>query len=150
MGTNERNKLVFTVKDRCRVCYTCVRECPVKAIKIINGQAEVLSERCIGCGNCVKVCSQDAKMYVDTKAKVKAMLASKSKVALCVAPSFPAEFTEIKDHREFVGMLKELGFNLVVEVSFGADIVAMQYAQHFDDPKAKACISSDCPAQKRR
>ncbi|MBC34453.1 MAG: histidine kinase [Bacteroidetes bacterium] len=146
MGTNERNKLVFTVKDRCRVCYTCVRECPVKAIKIINGQAEVLSERCIGCGNCVKVCSQDAKMYVDTKAKVKAMLASKSKVALCVAPSFPAEFTEIKDHREFVGMLKELGFNLVVEVSFGADIVAMQYAQHFDDPKAKACISSDCPA----
>ena len=53
-----RNKkqLVTTIKEKCRVCYTCVRECPAKAIKIVNGQAEIIQERCIGCGNCVKVC----------------------------------------------------------------------------------------------
>lgn len=146
MGRNETNQLVFTVKDRCRMCYTCVRECPVKAIKIINGQAEVLSERCIGCGNCVKVCSQDAKMYLDTKQELKSMLNSDHKVVLCVAPSFPAEFTEIEDYRIFVGILKKLGFEIVVEVSFGADIIAQQYAKTFNDPNAKACISSDCPA----
>lgn len=146
MGTNETNQLVFTVKDRCRMCYTCVRECPVKAIKIINGQAEVLSERCIGCGNCVKVCSQDAKMFLDTKEQLKSLMRSDKKIVLCVAPSFPAEFTELGNYREFVGLLKNLGFDLVVEVSFGADIIAQQYAKTFDDPKAKACISSDCPA----
>ena len=53
--------LVTTIKERCRVCYTCVRECPAKAIRIVEGQAEVITERCIGCGNCVKVCSADSQ-----------------------------------------------------------------------------------------
>ena len=53
--------LVSTIKERCRVCYTCVRECPAKAIRIVERQAEVIPERCIGCGNCVRVCSQHAK-----------------------------------------------------------------------------------------
>lgn len=42
--------LVSTVKERCRKCYTCVRECPAKAIRIAQGQAEVIVQRCIGCG----------------------------------------------------------------------------------------------------
>ena len=57
---------VETNKARCRVCYTCVRECPAKAIRIVGGQAEVLAERCIACGNCVRVCSQQAKQAVST------------------------------------------------------------------------------------
>ena len=32
---------VQTIRERCRVCYTCVRECPAKAIRILGGQAEV-------------------------------------------------------------------------------------------------------------
>ncbi|MCY2923982.1 MAG: 4Fe-4S binding protein, partial [Planctomycetota bacterium] len=36
--------LVKTIKERCRVCYTCVRECPAKAIRIADGQAEVIAE----------------------------------------------------------------------------------------------------------
>ena len=32
---------INTVKERCRVCYTCVRECPAKAIRILEGQAEI-------------------------------------------------------------------------------------------------------------
>ena len=70
MAHAKRDKLVYTVPDRCRVCYTCVRECPAKAIKIINGQAEIISERCIGCGSCLKVCSQGAKAMIDTKPSV--------------------------------------------------------------------------------
>ena len=34
-----------TVKDRCHVCYTCVRGCPAKAIRILDRQAEIVADR---------------------------------------------------------------------------------------------------------
>jgi len=138
--------LVYTVKDRCRVCYTCVRECPVKAIRIINGQAEVMPERCIACGNCVNICSQGAKTFNKQVEEVEKLLVSDEFVIAAVAPSFPAEFTEIDNNTEFVGMLKKLGFKGVVEVSFGADLVAREYKSLLNNNTNKSFISSDCPA----
>lgn len=139
-------KLVYTLKDRCRVCYTCVRECPAKAIKIINGQADVITERCIACGNCVKVCSQGAKVFTSSTNEVFELINSPKQVIACIAPSFPAEFEEITDYEVFVGMLKELGFDKVVEVSFGADMVAKEYSKTLKNPDSEPSISSDCPA----
>lgn len=145
LGENRRG-LVYTVKELCRVCYTCVRECPAKAIKIVNGQAEVIADRCIGCGNCIKVCSQDAKVFLQSRIEVKALLQSDAKVAALIAPSFPAEFTDVADYKLFVGMLRALGFSYVFEVAFGADLVAQQYQHLFEDRSGKGYISSDCPA----
>jgi two-component system NtrC family sensor kinase len=139
------NPLLFTVKKLCRMCYTCVRDCPVKAIKIINGQAEVIHERCIACGNCVSVCSQGAKTYFKSGEKVKEMLRSQSITIACVAPGFPAEFSEYPDHKAFVGKIKKLGFDYVTEVSFGAELVSQKYKEVFDH-KSLAVITSDCPA----
>ncbi len=146
MSQSFRTQLVFTIKDRCRVCYTCVRECPVKAIRIINGQAEVINDRCIGCGNCVKVCSQGAKVSLRSVDEVYKLLSSGHKVAACVAPSFPAEFSEFKDYRVLVGMIRKLGFDYVTEVSFGADVVAKEYEKRIKSEDYTGDISSDCPA----
>ncbi len=146
MSHSKRKQLVFTVKDRCRVCYTCVRECPVKAIKIINGQAEVINERCIGCGNCTIVCSQGAKVFLRTDDEVRALIGQHKKVIAIVAPSFPAEFTEIDDHRRLVGMIRALGFSRVCEVAFGADMVARAYKELHETRPQNGSISSDCPA----
>jgi len=146
MSHSYNRQLVFTLKDRCRVCFTCVRECPVKAIKIINGQAEVINDRCIGCGNCVKVCSQGAKIPLDSVNSVFNLLKSESTIAACIAPSFPAEFDEITDHRKLVGMIRKLGFDFVTEVSFGADIVAREYEKKIKNEGLEGDISSDCPA----
>ncbi len=143
---SNENPLVFTVKGLCRVCYTCVRECPVKAIKIIDGQAEVINDRCIACGNCVMVCSQGAKVYYSSLEMVENYISSQDKIMLCVAPSFAAEFSEIKDYRIFIGMVKAVGFDYVTEVSFGADLVAEKYKDIFENEKTKSVITSDCPA----
>ena len=35
--------LVTTIKERCRRCYACVRECPAEAIRIVDGQASVIA-----------------------------------------------------------------------------------------------------------
>ena len=141
----KQSKIVYTIKERCRVCYTCVRECPAKAIKIINGQAEVLDERCITCGNCIKVCSQDAKVFRIDTSNVLNLLEEHSQVIALIAPSFPAEFEEL-DYEVLVGMIRKLGFSQVVEVSFGADLVAIEYKKLLRDSQSQAKISSDCPA----
>lgn len=136
---------ITTVKERCRMCYTCVRECPVKAIRITDGQAQVVGDRCIACGNCARICSQHAKLLASTIAEVRTLLASGSRVAVCLAPSFPAEFTDIP-YTQLVGMLRTLGFGLVCEVSFGADLVARRYAELVSAYDGKRYISTTCPA----
>jgi len=138
-------QLVRTIKERCRICFTCVRECPAKAIRIVEGQAEVVPERCIGCGNCMRVCSQNAKQVLDGKPDTAALLASGAPVAALVAPSFPAEFVEC-GWREFVGMLRALGFAFVNEVAFGADIVAERYRRLLAEHDGKRYIATTCPA----
>src|SRR5512133_486146 len=97
--------LGYTIKELCRTCYTCVRECPAKAIRIVGGQAEVIVERCIACGNCTKVCSQGAKVFLNTTDRVLKLLEEKKKVAAMIAPSFPAEFSDIADFRTLIGMI---------------------------------------------
>jgi len=145
-GHKVKKDLVSTLKERCRVCYTCVRECPAKAIKISNGQAEVIPERCIGCGNCIKVCSQNAKVFRKEIDIATMLIASDTKVAAIVAPSFPAEFSEIKNHRLLVSLIRSLGFDYVAEVGFGADLVAAEYKKILLSGQYPPVISSDCPA----
>lgn len=146
MNTLKTEDLVYSIKDRCRVCFTCVRECPVKAIQILNGQADIISERCIACGHCVDVCSQGAKVYRTLTGEVEALLKSDEFVIAAVAPSFPAEFDAISNHKIVVGMIKQLGFDKVIEVGFGADIIADKYTELLNENKEKSYISSDCPA----
>lgn len=137
--------LVYTIKELCRTCYTCVRECPAKAIRIVGGQAEVIDERCIACGNCTKVCSQGAKVFLNTTERVLNLIGSGKDTYALLAPSFPAEFQEFPDHMVLVGMIKALGFSKVLEVSFGADLVALQYKKLIEE-SSEYYISSDCPS----
>lgn len=142
----DKKPLVYTIPDRCKMCYTCVRECPANAIKILNGQAEVITERCIACGNCIKVCTRKAKNFRRSTDQVGFLLRSNDPCIAMIAPSFPADFPEISDYTTVVGMIRKLGFEKVNEVAFGADIVAMKYKEILTSDSDKRYISSDCPA----
>ena len=137
---------VKEVKNRCRICYTCVRECPAKAISISKSQAIVVPERCIGCGNCLRVCSQKAKRMISSIEEVEALLKSGASVAACIAPSFPVEFQADFDFRVLVGMVRALGFDNVTEVAFGADLVADRYREAMILNKGRQYIATTCPA----
>jgi two-component system NtrC family sensor kinase len=145
MDPSAKPPLVSTIKEKCRVCYTCVRECPAKAIRISLGQAEVIPERCIGCGNCVRVCSQHAKQVLSSTETVYHLLESGAKTAACLAPSFPAEFINL-DPQKLVGMVRDLGFSLVTEVSFGADLVTERYKSLLSQHPEQRYIATTCPA----
>jgi two-component system NtrC family sensor kinase len=137
-------QLVTTIGEKCRMCYTCVRECPAKAIQILDGQASVISTRCIGCGNCVTVCSQNAKQVLSGIEATEELLAGGLPVAAIVAPSYPAEFTDC-DTGALVAALRELGFAQVHEVGFGADLVAAEYRRLMASTSDRY-VATTCPA----
>ncbi|MBW6480012.1 MAG: 4Fe-4S dicluster domain-containing protein [Bacteroidales bacterium] len=146
MSLQQKNQFIYTVKDRCKVCYTCVRECPAKAIRIMNGQAEIITERCIACGNCVKVCSREAKMFSFSIDRVKKLINSNDKVAAIIAPSVAGEFIDISDYQTLVGMIRALGFDYVNEVAFGAELVADKFKELLQKDQKQTYISTSCPA----
>ena len=47
-------------KDKCAGCETCVGECPVEAIKMVDGKADVDGDKCIECGACTSACPCEA------------------------------------------------------------------------------------------
>lgn len=142
-----KQQIVYTIEDLCEMCYTCVRVCPAKAISITNGQAQVIPERCIACGNCIRVCTRNAKMFRNNETDLLTMIENKENMIAVIAPSFPAEFKEVEDYRKVVGAVRSLGFDKVVEVAFGADIVAEHYKNLLaNSDKNTRFISSDCPA----
>ena len=139
--------IVTTIPEKCKRCYTCVRECPAKAIKVENGQAMVIEERCIACGNCVKVCAQNAKLIEDSIVDVQRMLADGERVFACLAPSFPAAFHPTRPGK-LVAAVRELGFDEVWEVAFGAELISREYTKLFKATQRTGgrVIAAPCPA----
>ncbi|MDY0342099.1 MAG: [Fe-Fe] hydrogenase large subunit C-terminal domain-containing protein [Lentimicrobium sp.] len=139
--------LISIDSDKCKICYACVRVCPVNAIQVKANQEVpvVIHDRCIGCGSCVEVCAPAAISYRDGTREVKELLASGEKVAAIVAPSISGEFDDITDYRKFVRMIRELGFAYVNEVSFGVDMVADKYRELFTNFLGRYYITTNCP-----
>lgn len=135
--------IVSTITDRCKRCYSCIRECPAAAIRVIDAQAKVIEERCIACGHCVKVCSQDAKQILSEIDETNQLLQSGKAVAI-VAPSFAASFPD--QYKKIPTALRKLGFNKVIETAFGADLIANDYMALIKSDNNKTVISSACPA----
>jgi iron only hydrogenase large subunit-like protein/uncharacterized Fe-S cluster-containing protein len=138
--------LISTVQASCRDCYKCVRSCPVKAIRVINGHAEVVEERCIGDGRCVRVCPQNAKKVESSIERVEKFLHSDDKVAISMAPSFTGAF-RMDSCGQIVTALKKVGFDYVGETAEGAALVAEEHRRLVSEAKqGKPIITSCCPA----
>jgi signal transduction histidine kinase/iron only hydrogenase large subunit-like protein len=137
--------VITTLRDRCRRCYACVRNCPAKAIRVRDGQAEVLVERCVACGRCVGVCSQGAKQVARRTGLDELFAEAPGRVLAIVAPSFPAAFPDWRPG-QVVAALRRLGFAGVHEVAFGADMVSRAYQQLHAEAPDRLLITTPCPA----
>lgn len=47
-------------KDTCIGCGACVDTCPVGAITLVDGKADINPDICISCGACVGTCPVEA------------------------------------------------------------------------------------------
>jgi len=141
----DKVSVVSTLEDKCKACYSCLRECPVKAIKVEVGQSRVVPERCINCGSCIKACSQNAKSVLSFVPQVQEYLReAKTKTIALLAPSFPA-FIYPLEPKDFFDLLMEVGFHEVHELTIGIELVMPKYREYLQGRNEPA-IGSHCAA----
>lgn len=136
---------IWTEKRECQDCYKCVRNCPVKAIKVEGGYASVMAELCVFCGHCVEVCPNGAKRVRDDLAGARQLLTLKPAVYASLAPSYISEFTSVRPE-QMVAALRKLGFAGVSETALGAQQVSAQAAAMLRENPHRVLASSACPA----
>ena len=134
---------VYTLINECHDCYRCVRDCPVKAIKIENNHASVIPEKCISCGTCVKVCPANAKCVRSDLERVKNLINSGKDVYVSLAPSWRGVFE--MSAQKMIAILKRLGFKDISETALGAQEVSIKTAEMLNNTESGLWISSACP-----
>ena len=136
-----KQSIVYTITANCQDCYRCVRACPVKAIKVTSGQAQISSELCIMCGTCVRECPQGAKKIHSSLDSAKELVNSNRLTVVSLAPSFSAIFAGEFAHR-LPSALRRLGFDYIHETAEGAKLITELSFEK--DVQGNICTA--CPA----
>jgi two-component system, NtrC family, sensor kinase len=136
---------IFTVEEKCKGCYACIRSCPAKAIRVREGIARVMQERCVACGYCIDICAAGAKQTGSEVDLVGQLLAEPSPVIAMLSSAFPAAYPDVR-LEQLATALKRLGFSEVMEASFGAELVCREYGRLLEENQGKPVLSSTCPA----
>ena len=139
---------VYTSETECQDCYKCLRQCPVKAIRVANGRATVMPEACIACGHCVEVCPAGAKQIRHDLERAVALLQRSERVVLSLAPSYPSVFPEVSPDA-LAGALLQLGFAAVSETALGAEQVNRTTAEILRERPGTVNLSTACPVAVR-
>lgn len=134
--------VVYTVDNRCKSCYSCIRNCPVKAIRVSDGQARIIAELCINCGICLSHCSQGAKQVQSFVPQAQEVLAAGGTVAV-LDPCWPVAVYPVREE-VFFNLLKQMGFGEVLPLAGLAALLQPAY-DFFMETHAGPVISSYCP-----
>ncbi len=140
--------LVFT-NDNCVGCNKCVRSCPSRGANVAEEleRGNIISvdpDKCIACGACIDACEHDAREYVDDVERFFDDLRRGERISVLIAPAFLANYPN--EYEKYLGMLKKLGVNRFISVSFGADICTWGYIKYITERNFYGGISQPCPA----
>ena len=137
---------VKLLDSECKGCTHCIRTCPTEAIRVRNGKATIITDRCIDCGECIRTCPNNAKIAVtDPLDEIDKF---KYKIAI-PAPSFVSQFSRRYSIEKVLAGFLFLGFDRVLEVGFGADLITSAISEYLNSAGAalpRPVISSACPA----
>ncbi|MCR5301946.1 MAG: 4Fe-4S dicluster domain-containing protein [Lachnospiraceae bacterium] len=135
--------------DKCVGCNRCISVCPSRganvAIEKDRGNViEVDPKRCIACGACIDACEHNAREYEDDVERFFDDLKKGERISVLIAPAFLANYPN--EYDKYLGMLKKLGVNRFISISFGADITTWAYIKYITERKYYGSISQPCPA----
>ena len=129
--------------DKCRGRMRCLRSCPTRAIRVVDGKASLNPDLCIDCGSCLQLCPSGAISATTIT------FAELDKFKFKVAVASPALFTQFGPNdtpAQVAQALLELGFDAVWE--YAVDIALFERAitdRVKSWPGPFPLISSSCP-----
>ena len=129
----------------CKNCYKCIRNCPVKAIRVQNQQAQIIEEQCVLCEKCTSVCPQHAKVEHNDIPDIQKEIAAGKKVIASVHPAYLFRYGWNSIH-SLEKCLQKIGFWKVFDAAQGAFMMNEKYTQFLEiQQQKKLVISSNCP-----
>ncbi|MDD3263933.1 MAG: [FeFe] hydrogenase, group A [Candidatus Nanoarchaeia archaeon] len=164
------NSSYSIVRDssKCILCGRCVEVCKNQGIeaidfssrgfktKIIAGFSDKIADtNCISCGQCVLYCPTGALTEKDDRKEVLSFIANKKIITFAqIAPAIRVSLSDeynIPERiitKKLVSALKMIGFDYVIDTSFGADLTIMEEANELIERlgKKELMFTSCCPA----
>ena len=145
---DEKNLCINRINERCINCGACQKIC--ERLACIN------DDTCINCGSCILTCPTGALTpkydykkvfdYIDNPEYIVIAITSPA-VRVGLGDAFSEDYGSFLEGK-MVSALKEVGFDYVFDVSFGADLTSMEEAFELKDKIAKkeVLFSSCCPS----
>ncbi|SCY55796.1 Methyl-accepting chemotaxis protein [Lachnospiraceae bacterium XBB2008] len=140
---------LIKTNDNCIGCNRCIKACSSMGanVAVERGRGNVIEVdpvKCIACGACLDVCEHNARVYEDDVERFFDDLKKGVRISVLIAPAFLANYP--RDYEKYLGMLKKLGVNRFISVSFGADITTWGYIKYITENNYYGSISQPCPA----
>lgn len=139
-----REPLISHESSACRECWGCVRLCPVRAIRVVDGHSEVIAEKCVSCGLCVTECGNAAHVVRDDTPLVEELLRSRRPVVALLATEFTAAMHPLTA-AQVERSLEVLGFYSVESTLLGEEMVAVEYERLHARSDMLFILRSTCP-----
>lgn len=130
--------------DACRYCWSCARRCPARAIRVVDGHAEIIEERCVKCGICVSECANECFIVRDDVPKVLELLSSGRQVVAVLATEYTAALHP-RTPEEVELALRSAGFYSVESTLLGEELVAIEYERNHSRQWMALSLRSTCP-----
>ena len=153
----------FIDQSKCIKCGKCAKACPYHSIIHLerpcqsacgmdaivsdeHGKAVIVQDKCVACGQCLVSCPFGAIVDKGQIFQVIQSILKGDKVIAIVAPAFIGQFSGKVSPGKFVGAMKQLGFDRVVEVAVGADMCTIEEAKDFLEkvPKEQDYMATSC------
>jgi len=129
----------------CSECISCIRHCPARAIRSVDGVREISASRCVACGACVAECRNPGFSVRDDLPFVRSLLASGVRVVAILASEYIAAFHPLEP-ADVERRLEALGFAAVETTILGEEIVAAAYEHvHSSAGDTFPRLRSTCP-----
>lgn len=141
---NNRKSILQFRPASCKNCYKCIRNCPVKAIRVKDHQATIMENQCVLCEKCTLVCPQDAKAELNQIPEIQRRMLHREQVIASIHPAYLAQYGNIP-FDELKRALKQLGFADAFDAAEGGAAVRHAYEELLEKRKDdRILISSQC------